>query len=242
MNREKYYELHIKCDFLNYLKVGKVINSRSLIASEYVLGSAGRRADLAVHNGSNFIGVEVKSQYDTLARLPEQLKVYTACFDEVMIVLDQRHIEEGLEIASTDVGVFEVGRKGEICLRRAAATKPQVTPETRLQLLTLQELKKLMGYSVGSPIKRNFLIDQAAKLPRDAIRDAVTDSFRQAFSHTSGEFWQYVKRRRVTSDALSLLSRFAPSRVNVREKQDQRERFWDTWQHDAFIALQEVAA
>lgn len=242
MNEEKYYESHIKCDFLNYLRVTKVINARSLIASEYVLGNTGRRADLAVHNGSRFIGIEVKSQYDTLMRLREQLKIYTACFDDVMIVLDEHHVEEGLEIASTDVTVFEVSRKGNISLRRAAATKPQINPKTRLQLLTMQELKKLTGYGVSAPAKRSLLLEQAVKLPGDVIGDTIAETFKQTFSGTSQNFWRHVKRKRVTLDALGCLSRFAPERMNLREKKDKKALFWDTWQRDAFIAFQESVA
>lgn len=241
MNTEKYYESHIKCDFLNYLRAAKIINARSLIASEYVLGTTGRRADLAVHNGSRFIGIEVKSQYDTLARLRDQLKVYTACFDDVMIVLDERHVDEGLEIASADVSVFEVGRTGEIRLRRAAAIKPQLHSETRLQLLTMQQLKKLTGHDVCASAKRRLLLEQAARLPEDVITDTIAEVFKQTFSDTSENFWQHVKRRRVTLDTLGCLSRFAPERINLREKHDERARFWDTWRQDAFIALQEAA-
>lgn len=242
MNTEKYYESHIKCDFLDYLRGGKIINARSLIASEYVLGTTGRRADLAVHNGSRFIGIEVKSRYDTLSRLRDQLKVYTACFDDVMIVLDQRHVEEGLEIASAEVAVFGVDRKGRISIRRAAAVKPQVDSEMRSQLLTMQELKKLTGYDVNAPAKRSLLLERAARLPGDVIDDTIAEVFRQTFSATSENFWRHVKRKRVTLDALGCLSRFAPERINSLEKQNERVRFWDTWRQDAFIALQEAAA
>lgn len=242
MNKEKYYESHIKCDFLNYLRVGKIINARSTIASEYVLGTTGRRADLAVHNGSRFIGIEVKSQYDTLTRLRDQLKVYTACFDDVIIVLDERHLEEGLEIASAEVAVFEVNRKGGINLRRAPTMNPQIDPITRLQLLTVQELKKLTGYNLSAPAKRSLLLEQAAKLQGDVIRDAVLDAFMQTFFNTSGDFWRHVKRKRVTLEALGCLSRFAPERVSLRERQDEKARFWDTWRQDAFVALQEAVA
>lgn len=242
MNREKYYESHIKCDFLNYLRVGKIINARSTIASEYVLGNTGRRADLAVRNGSRFIGIEVKSQYDTLTRLQDQLKIYTACFDDVMIVLDERHLEEGLEIASAEVAVFEVDREGGIKLRREPAMNPQVDPITRLQLLTVQELKKLTGYTLSAPAKRSLLLEQAGKLQGDVIGDAVLDAFTQTFFNTSGDFWRHVKRKRVTLEALGCLSRFAPERVNLRERQDQKTRFWDTWQQDAFVVLKEAVA
>ncbi len=240
MNAEKYYESHIKCDFLNYLRAGRVINSRSLLASEYVLGTTGRRADLAIHNGSRFIGVEVKSQYDTLTRLPDQLRVYTACFDDVMIVLDERHVEEGLEIADTAVSVYEVDRKGEINLRRQAKAPPTGNATTRLQLLTIQELKKLAGVPVSIQAKRSVLLKEAEGLDRAVTADAVADAFRRAFSDTSEDFWRHVKRRRVTLEALGCLSRFATDRFNLREKENEKARFWDAWRQDAFAALQQA--
>lgn len=242
MNVEKYYESHIKCDFLNYLRAGKIINSRSVVASEYVLGSTGRRADLAIYNGSKFIGIEVKSQYDNLTRLRDQLRVYAACFDEVKIVLDERHVEEGLEIACSSIAVYEVDRRGEISLRRAADVSRQINIETRLQLLTMQELKRLTGFSASASVKRSVLLREAEKLRRDVVSDAVTSAFRQAFSETSADFWRRVRRRRVTLEALSYLSRFATDRVNLREKEEEKARFWDTWQQDAFLALQQAVA
>ncbi|MBZ0163030.1 MAG: sce7726 family protein [Notoacmeibacter sp.] len=242
MKAEKFYESYLKCEFLNYLRLGDIINVRSSIASEYVLGNTGRRADLAVHNGSRFIGIEVKSRHDTLARLRDQLDVYTACFDDVMIVLDERHVEEGLEIASADVEVFEVNRKGDVSLRRAAEIKPRIDPNTRLQLLTIQELKKLTGYCGNAPAKKRLLLEEAKSLPKDAISEAIAVAFRQTFSDTSQNFWRHVKRKRVTPDALCHLSRFASERIRLREKQYEKARFWDAWRQDAFIALQEATA
>jgi hypothetical protein len=242
MNAERYNEAHIKCDFLNYLRASKIINARSIIASEYVLGTTGRRADLAVHNGSRFIGIEVKSRYDTLIRLRDQLKVYTACFDEVMLVLDERHIDEGLEIASDEVAVFEIGHNRQLSLRRAATVEPLVDSEMRLQLLTMQELKKLIGYNVSLPVKRSSLLEQATELPEEIIENTIADVFRQNFTETSEVFWRRVKRKRVTLDALGCLSRFALERINWRAEQHEKDRFWEAWRKDAFIALKEAAA
>ncbi|MCC5619758.1 sce7726 family protein, partial [Nostoc sp. CHAB 5836] len=201
-------------------------------------GTTGRRADLAIHNGSKFFGIEVKSQYDNLTRLHDQLKIYTRCFDEVIIVLDERHVREGLEIASEDVTVFEIDNKGNINLRRPASLKPHIYPETRLQLLTTQELKKLTGHLTRAPAKRTLLLKQAEILPKDSIINAVAESFRQNFSDTSEIFWRHVKHKKMTPDSLGFLSRFTPERIKIREKHDAQIRFWDTWQLDAVTALQ----
>ncbi|WP_370677201.1 sce7726 family protein [Pleomorphomonas sp. PLEO] len=242
MNTDKYYESHIKCDFLNYLRARRTIGARSVIASEYVLGATGRRADLAIYNGSRFIGIEVKSQYDTLLRLRDQINAYISCFDDVMIALDERHVEEGLEIAPVEVAVFEVGRRGDIRLRRPAAGEPQVSAKVRLQLLTMQELKKLLGYGVSAPVKRSLLLERAETLSKNAVRGAVVDAFKETFSDTSADFWRQVKGKRVTLDALGCLSRYASERVISREKENEKARFWESWQKDAAAVLREVSA
>lgn len=242
MSSGKYYESHIKCDFLNYLRATKLINSRSVLASEYVLGTTGRRADLAIHNGLKFIGVEVKSQYDTLTRLPGQLRTYTACFDEAMVVLDERHIEEGLGIASSAVSVFSVNRRGEISLVRPAQSTPVGDVRTRLQLLTIQELKKLAGMPVSAQAKRNVLLKEAERLDSDMAGVAIADAFRRTFADTSEDFWRRVQRKRVTLEALSCLSRFAVARANSRDREDERARFWETWRQDASVALRQLTA
>lgn len=237
MRTEKYYESHIKCDVLNFLRASKIIDPRSVVASEYVLGSTGRRADLAIHNGSKFIGIEIKSQHDSLARLSSQLNIYTACFDEVMVVLDDRHVEQVLSVATPQVSVFQASRGGAVELCRAAASEPIYASEICLLLLTMAELKKLTGFNAAVPIRRSTLLAQARMLPDEAIRGAVSSSFRQAFSDSSGRFWQSVRRRNVTVQSLRALSRFAAERNSLREKEDEKIRFWESWQQDAFAAL-----
>ena len=65
-------EAHLKCLFLDRLRRLGLIDARSIIASEYSLGQTGRRADLAIFGGHEFIGIEFKSRYDSLKRLKQQ--------------------------------------------------------------------------------------------------------------------------------------------------------------------------
>src|SRR5690606_32363510 len=55
------------------------------------------RADVAVINGIMDC-YEIKSDRDTLQRLPEQIRAYNAVFDKVTLVVGFSHIYEALEI------------------------------------------------------------------------------------------------------------------------------------------------
>jgi hypothetical protein len=242
MELDKLYEAHLKCDFLCYLRKGKAVNSRSVIASEYVLGSTGRRADLAILNGSRLTGIEVKSKYDSLVRLKNQLHVYTACFDEVILLVDERHVQQALKMADLAVSIYKIDGQRNIVLCRAAECAPQISVHTRVQLLSLQELRRLNGYPAHQSLKRSLILRESANLPMHVVDEALKRSFRAAFTETSASFWRYVKPRGVPLDALAYLSRFAPDRDRLREKEDDKRKFWDTWRQKAAIALQDTAA
>ncbi|OKP76043.1 hypothetical protein BTE77_17230 [Ensifer adhaerens] len=238
MKTDKYYESQIKCDVLNSLRKHRVIDSRSIVASEYKLGSTGRRADLAVYNGSKLIGIEIKSKHDSLVRLRDQLDVYGACFDEVMLVSDERHISSALNISPLGVSVFEIDPFGCITLRREATTSRARAKLGCLQLLTVTELKKLTGVPLNVSMKKRALLAEADQVPDELIIGAATEAFIQAFSDTSLRFWRSVGRKKITPDELIALSRFAPERMMIREKKEQKALFWEMWRRQATAVLQ----
>jgi len=85
-------------------------------------GSA--RVDIAVVNGIMH-GYEIKSDLDTLLRLPEQIQVYNSVFDKMTLVVGKSHLYEaikmipdwwGVIVAKADVNgnvVFNIIRKEE---------------------------------------------------------------------------------------------------------------------------------
>src|SRR5580698_6348671 len=65
--------------------------SDTAIIDELSLCQGNARVDMAVVNGS-FSGYEIKSDRDTLTRLPNQLAAYELCFDTMTIVVGKRHL------------------------------------------------------------------------------------------------------------------------------------------------------
>ncbi len=94
------------------------------IVEELGINHGSVRADVAVINGIMDC-YEIKSDRDTLQRLPEQIRAYNAVFDEVTLVVGFTHIYEAIEmipdwwgvtIAKTNIHgdiVFSTIRKAE---------------------------------------------------------------------------------------------------------------------------------
>ncbi|WP_343649761.1 sce7726 family protein [Stenotrophomonas sp.] len=84
-------ELELKARALNTLRADRRITRASIISSELPLPERGIRADLAISTGTRLIGVEIKSDFDSLRRLDRQLKAYTEAFDQTILLLGEKH-------------------------------------------------------------------------------------------------------------------------------------------------------
>lgn len=238
---EKYYESLIKSDVLSSLRRRRIINRHSIIASEFVLGSTGRRADLAVYNGTSFVGIEIKSKHDSLRRLRDQLETYNSCFDEVLLVLHERHLNEAFHIAPPNVPIFSITKSDQMSLVREASGSSKKNASTSLKLLTLAELKRLVGLPAGSLAKRADLLRAARQLPDSVIFDAVTASFMKTYSETSAKFWHHVRKRNISIDAMSHLSRFSSERADLIQRKERQQLFWNQWKDQAAEAIKAAA-
>jgi hypothetical protein len=101
------------------------------------------RVDFAVINGS-LTGFELKSERDTLARLPKQAATYSRVFDYVYLVAAESHVRRALEIIPSWWGVVSAvsdTTTGGLNLRfdRAAAENPTVDALSIVQLLWRDE-------------------------------------------------------------------------------------------------------
>jgi hypothetical protein len=128
------------------------------------------RVDIAVVNGS-LKGYEIKSERDTLARLPSQSAVYNRVFDTMTIVAAARHVAKletivpqwwGVEVVTQD------GRAGpELSSLRPEGVNPDVDPSALVQLLWREEALALLAEAVDSP-------EVFAREPRGVIWEALT--------------------------------------------------------------------
>lgn len=64
--------------------------ANALVIDELGLHHGSCRADIAIVNGK-LIGYEIKGDTDSLRRLPDQVRAYSAVFDRAMVITTSRH-------------------------------------------------------------------------------------------------------------------------------------------------------
>lgn len=81
-----------------------ISDSNSKVVDELSLPITKSRIDIAVVNG-HLHGFEIKSDKDTLNRLPHQIEGYTKVFDYLTVVTENKHHKKLLELLPEWVGV-----------------------------------------------------------------------------------------------------------------------------------------
>lgn len=141
-----------------------------LVVHELGLQHGACRVDIAVVNG--FLhGYEIKSDADSLTRLPAQIEAYSASMDRATLVVADRHLSsaEAMVPAWWGIKVVEVGRRGAVnfLTARALSNNPTVSPFHVAQLLWRDEVVALLtDYGVEKGIgkmNRNALYHLAAE-------------------------------------------------------------------------------
>lgn len=75
------------------------------IVEELGIGHGAARVDIAVINGV-LHGYEIKSDRDTLLRLPEQMSMYNSVFDQMTLVVGKSHLYESINLIPDWWGVI----------------------------------------------------------------------------------------------------------------------------------------
>lgn len=139
------------------------------------------RIDIAVINGL-FHGYEIKSDADTLQRLPRQVEYYNKVFDEMVLVTTPKYIDQSQEIIPSWWGVKYYNEIKELVTVRACTSNSSVDPYARLTLLWKDELIELFCRYCDKKYKSKTkfaLINIILKeVPTDVILDYTRETIK----------------------------------------------------------------
>jgi hypothetical protein len=139
-------------------KMGRLHNgdSDTLIVEELGLCQGAARVDVAVVNGSMH-GYEIKSECDTLFRLPGQANIYNRTLDFVTIVTAPSHANAIRKIVPHWWGIWSAIQKdNERMLNKVRASRknPSIDPFALAQLLWREEaLQSLIDLGLGTGLR-----------------------------------------------------------------------------------------
>lgn len=147
----------------------------SLVLSEFGVPDA--RVDVAVVNGL-LHGVEIKSDADTLERLPRQIEAYGRVFDRVTIVVGQCHLDVTLRTVPDWWGVETVTEGPVFAEVRSPEQNPDQSPPDIAALLWRDEALEILasiGCDRGVKSKPRRVVHQrlADSVSLDTLRDLV---------------------------------------------------------------------
>jgi hypothetical protein len=139
------------------------LNTR--IVEEMGLWSGTVRIDVAVINGE-LSGYELKSDRDTLSRLPAQSALYSKIFDRLYLIVGSRHVSKAAALVPDWWGLTvatEVGGNIQMYSERQGRENPEVDPFLVAQLLWRSECINILA-SAG--LARGWRSKPAAALQR----------------------------------------------------------------------------
>ncbi len=146
LNENYRNEYILKNELLNDWLKDHIGSSHSEIYSEFKVGTA--KADLVMFNGSAR-AFEIKSEYDSPARLNNQLRNYVKAFHEVYVVVPEAHLKKYASTIDDTVGLISFWNDG-FKKERESHIRKRLCRKTVMTLLHSKEYKQLVQTYYGS--------------------------------------------------------------------------------------------
>lgn len=158
------------------------------------------RADIAVI-GRSMDGFEIKTERDTLKRLPRQMLAYGRLFDRCTAVVAERHRQHAEEILPEWWGITTVHIHGTVTFTtvRKPGSNPAVDPEILVRLLWRDEVAHAL-ITLGREPDRNASRGSLwAELLRSASLKQLRSAVRNALLHRDPRLAKLPTRRLATA-------------------------------------------
>ena len=156
-------------------KLGKV-----RFLEEKMMGRS--RADVIMITEDQIVGIEIKSDADTYARLKRQVPDYCIYFDCNYVVVGSSHGEHVAEHVPDTWGIITVERLGcglDFYLLRPAKPNPKAKLENKLRLLWHAELTHILkqcGMPAYARKSRKFIAEKlTAKVPQEILQPMISE-------------------------------------------------------------------
>ena len=141
-------DVDIRNSLENYITNKFSYDNSTKIVHELNVCYGSARVDLAAINGS-FHGYEIKSDVDTLERLPLQVENYNQVFDHMTLVCSEKFVAEAEKIIPEWWGIYKAAvdedKKVNISIYRDTKTNNSVDAFALTQFLWKEEVINILG-------------------------------------------------------------------------------------------------
>lgn len=156
---------------------------KATMLSEFRVGT--NKADCVILNGISTC-YEIKTEFDTLNRLPEQLSSYTKIFDKVFVISANKHLDKICALLPENVGLLELTKKGAIKeVIKANMLDSTIDPKFMIESLRLKEYKYIIEYYFGTLPKLNnteifdYCLNKFHEIPSDNLKKLFKETLKK---------------------------------------------------------------
>jgi hypothetical protein len=165
-----------------------------VIRHEFGVETGQRRIDVAVLNG-HLAGWEIKSDEDTLKRLPEQALSFGKVMDYLTVVTTAKHLDKSAALLPQTWGLVEAVKQAsgiKLISRRPARINRQTDAFCLAQLLWREEVMeelKATGNAGGLSAKARYFVWErlVETTPRKVLRQIVLKRLKQRQDWSGGQ-------------------------------------------------------
>lgn len=173
-------EVRLKAAIIDRLFDRAHVDDDAVLISEMTVANWSRRADVVLANGSLW-AFEVKSELDSLTRLPGQLDTFTTHFEKVCVVCAPRFEKGARALLPDGVGLWVAGDDGSL-RERVRPRYTRLTKKAAVSLMKATELRSLLacnGYTRIAEVPRSGLIELALQLPASDLASAAREAVKR---------------------------------------------------------------
>ncbi|MGA3827268.1 sce7726 family protein [Pseudomonas chlororaphis] len=222
-------EKEIKAALIDWLYARGMVRD-AVVINEMVVANWARRADLALANGRLY-GFEIKSEFDSLKRLPGQIESFRRHFDKVTVVAASKFVPEIVRSYPVEVGVLEVYLKsGRVMFRQIRPGRIEEVKEQQViaSLITRAEIERLLRlesikYENGS--SRKALLQYVDLVSVKKLKAFALGCIKERYRDTF-EAFDMARGRDGSFDNLSLLSKAESHRVALQSVEDMPRSYF----------------
>lgn len=157
--------------------IGRHSLNTATAISEFRVGKS--KADCVIINGHSTC-YEIKSEFDNLDRLENQLNQYQKIFDKIYIVTSCHHIKKVIENKNTSIGIIELTKRNSLkIVREAIIEEHEIDIKTLIRSLRVGEYTEIVRsiYGCIPQVPNTEIFSECEKLLLDAQPAAVRASF-----------------------------------------------------------------
>jgi hypothetical protein len=145
----------------NRILAGRHSLNSSQMLPEFRIGKS--KADIVLLNGTSTV-YEIKSEYDSFARLEKQVDSYSKAFDHINVITSPSQAKGVMSLLSKQIGVLVLNKNKISVLRESKSNKKNIELEILFESLRKDEYSQVIGEFYGTiPEVPNTLFHKECK-------------------------------------------------------------------------------